>query len=87
MDSPEFQPTLDIFEGDIEILGVFFDKSCDTLPANGAVFSEEMVIIWQCFHICKMRRFEAIGKLDFSSQLKPRRRLGLGGAMKGGVQA
>lgn len=39
MDSPEFQPTLDIFEGDIEILGVFFDKSRDTLPANGAVFS------------------------------------------------
>lgn len=64
MNSTTLKPALDIFESNIEIFGVITDKSRNALPTQGSIFPEEMMIIWQCFHMANLPLFVGIGKLD-----------------------
>ena len=55
VDAAQFEPPGDVFQGDAEIARMRVDVRGDPLPAKGAVFSAEMVIVlgWEgFFHPC-----------------------------------
>lgn len=64
MNPAKRQPAGDVAEGDIEVVWIFTDGSCDAPPAESSVFAEEVVIVLRRFHESILPATRVIGKSD-----------------------
>jgi hypothetical protein len=70
----ERKPTGYAAEGDIQIARILPDQSGDTVPADGTVLLEEVVVVGYRIHIFILRSTLAIGKPDSARQQRSCRR-------------